>query len=50
MLGLIDTFCVQMDVITFFRGHVVVITPLPRDGVTAQTAIQVHAINLIEIR
>ena len=30
---------------------VVVITPpLPRDGGTARTAIQVHAINLIEIR
>ena len=30
---------------------VVVITPpLPRDGDTARTAIQVHAVNLIEIR
>ena len=30
---------------------VVVITPpLPRDGGTARTAIQVHAVNLIEIR
>ena len=32
-------------------GVVVVITPpLLRDGGTAQTAIQVHALNLIEIR
>ena len=29
---------------------VVVTPPLPRDGGTAQTAIQVHAINLIEIK
>ena len=30
---------------------VVVITPpLPRDGGTARTAIQVHAVNLIEIK
>ena len=30
---------------------VVVITPpLPRDGATARTAIQVYAVNLIEIR
>ena len=30
---------------------VVVITPpLPRDGNSARTAIQVHAVNLIEIR
>ena len=28
---------------------VVVIPPLPRDGGTAQTAIQVHAVNLIEL-
>ena len=28
----------------------VVTPPLPRDGGTARTAIQVHAINLIEIR
>ena len=35
----------------FFKEGVVVITPpLPRDGVTARTAIQVHAVNLIEIR
>ena len=33
------------------RSVVVVITPpLPRDGGTAQTAIQVHAANLIEIK
>ena len=33
------------------RYHVVVINPpLPRDGSTAQTAIHVHAVNLIEIR
>ena len=32
-------------------SDVVVITPpLPRDGGTARTAIQVHAVNLIEIR
>ena len=33
--------------------HVVVVLitpPLPRDGDTAQTAIQVHAVNLIKIR
>ena len=28
----------------------VITPPLPRDGSTAQTAIQVHAINLFEIR
>ena len=27
-----------------------VIPPLPRDGGTARTAIQVHAVNLIEIK
>ena len=34
------------------RVVVVVVTtlPLPRDGGTARTAIQVHAVNLIEIR
>ena len=34
------------------RGLVVVVitSPLPRDGGTAQTAIQVHAVNLDEIR
>ena len=32
-------------------GKAVVVTPfLPRDGGTARTAIQVHAVNLIEIR
>ena len=34
-------------------AHVVVVVitpPLPRDGGTARTAIQVHAVNLIEIR
>ena len=34
--------------------HIVVVAvitpPLPRDGGTTQTAIQVHAVNLIEIR
>ena len=33
--------------------HVVVVAiapPLPRDGGTARTEIQVHAVNLIEIR
>ena len=29
---------------------VVITSPLPRDGGTARTAIQVHAVNLIEIR
>ena len=29
---------------------VVITSPLPRDGGTAQTAIQVHAVNIIEIR
>ena len=29
---------------------VVITLPLPRDGGTARTAIQVHAVNLIEIR
>ena len=34
-----------------FRGCCVVITPpLSWDGGTARTAIQVHAVNLIEIR
>ena len=28
----------------------VITPPLPRDGSTAQTAIQVHAVNLFEIR
>ena len=31
-------------------GGVVIIPPLPRDGGTARTAIQVHAVKLIEIR
>ena len=35
---------------TSFVVFVVVITPLSRDGGTARTAIQVHAVNLIEIR
>ena len=35
----------------WWRVVVVVITPtLPQDGGTAQTAIPVHAVNLIEIR
>ena len=44
----------------FSRGRVVsgvvelvvvaIALPLPRDGITARTVIQVHAINLIEIR
>ena len=35
-----------------FVGVVVVVInpPLPRDGGTARTAMQVHAVNLIEIR
>ena len=31
-----------------FHCVVVVIPPLPRDGGTARTAIQIHAVNLIE--
>ena len=36
---------------SFIEPVVVVITPpLPQDGDTARTAIQIHAVNLIEIR
>ena len=38
------------DVLTDLVVVVVVTPPLPRDGGTARTAIQVHAVNLIEIR
>ena len=33
-----------------YRSIVVIIPPLPRDGGTARTTIQVHAVNPIEIR
>ena len=43
-----------LRVLTYISRAVVVVAvitpPLPRDGGTAQTAIQVHAVNLIEIR
>ena len=35
---------------TFHVVVAVITLPLPRDGGTARTAIQVHAVNLIEIR
>ena len=43
---------VQIAVFIISRGNCclfVVTPPLPRDGGTARTAIQVHAVNLIEI-
>ena len=41
----------ELLAVTYATYVVVVITPpLPRDGGTARTAIQVHAVNLIEIR
>ena len=40
--------CVKLSRV--LAGLVVVITPLPRDGGRARTAIPVHAVNLIEIR
>ena len=39
-------FCHSLVVVVVV---VVVTSPLPRDGDTARTAIQVHAINLIEL-
>ena len=36
--------------VVVFVVVVVITPPLPRDGGTARTAIQVHAVNLIEIR
>ena len=38
------------DRVQSFVVDVVITPPIPRDGGTTQTAIQVHAINLIEIR
>ena len=51
MLALSAMQSVNAKNVVFRVVVVVVITlPLPRDGGTARTTIQVHAVNLIEIR
>ena len=44
------TSCMQIASFRLVVCLFVVTPPLPRDGGTALTAIQVHAVNLIEIR
>ena len=50
----VNSQVLQFNLADFYSIHhviVVVITPsFPQDGGTARTAIQVHAVNLVEIR
>ena len=47
----VDVLASNIRLLMFLCVVAVVITPpLPRDGGTARTTIQVHAVNLIEIR